>query len=241
MPTQPIRTYLLSTQIGVHPRPTQCFNIYPLPSFLSLHCPQTPDREGKKKKKEGRGEREMAISTAIVSATTSKPLHLHILQKPISFSSFKSTHCSVNPSRPSGADSKSSLEMISSIRRGFFDMGVGLLAASMLVLTPLEANATRIEYYATVGEPSCDLNFAKSGLGYCDVAVGTGVEPPYGELINVSLLAINWEFLILGFFFFLISYVGMFCLFGIDRIFLLGFCSWVLCFWLLWCLSYLVL
>ncbi|CAK9185774.1 unnamed protein product [Ilex paraguariensis] len=64
------------------------------------------------------------------------------------------------------------------------EVGVGLLAASMVGLTPLDAEATRVEYYATVAEPSCELNFARSGLGYCDVAVGSGEEAPYGELIN---------------------------------------------------------
>ncbi|KAI3700538.1 hypothetical protein L2E82_45169 [Cichorium intybus] len=46
----------------------------------------------------------------------------------------------------------------------------------------------RIEYYATVAEPSCELQFAPSGLGYCDVAPGFGVEAPYSELINVNSL-----------------------------------------------------
>ncbi|RWR78455.1 photosynthetic NDH subunit of lumenal location 4, chloroplastic-like protein [Cinnamomum micranthum f. kanehirae] len=133
----------------------------------------------------------MALSTLLVSSTTSKPLHL--LQKPISIPSFKSIQCYAKPSPSSSssanADSKASLELVSSKRWGFFDMGIGLLAASMLVLTPLEANATRIEYYATVGEPNCDLNFVRSGLGYCDVKVGTGVEPPLGELINIHYTA----------------------------------------------------
>lgn len=62
-------------------------------------------------------------------------------------------------------------------------MGIGLLAFSAPML---DANATRIEYYATVGEPLCDLNFVKSGLGFCDVVVGKGVQVPGGELINVS-------------------------------------------------------
>lgn len=66
------------------------------------------------------------------------------------------------------------------------DAGIGVLAASMVVLSPLDANATRIEYYATVAEPSCELNFARSGLGYCDVIVGSGDVAPLGELINVS-------------------------------------------------------
>lgn len=61
-------------------------------------------------------------------------------------------------------------------------MGIGLLASSMGMS---DAKAARVEYYATVGEPLCDMNFVKSGLGYCDVAAGTGVKPPRGELINV--------------------------------------------------------
>jgi peptidylprolyl isomerase len=55
-------------------------------------------------------------------------------------------------------------------------------------LTALDADATRIEYYATVAEPTCELNYAKSGLGYCDVVEGFGDEAPLGELIIVSLL-----------------------------------------------------
>ncbi|KAI3737104.1 hypothetical protein L2E82_27099 [Cichorium intybus] len=47
----------------------------------------------------------------------------------------------------------------------------------------------RIEYYATVAEPSCELQFAPSGLGYCDVAPGFGVEAPYSELINIHYTA----------------------------------------------------
>ncbi|PON72569.1 Peptidyl-prolyl cis-trans isomerase, FKBP-type [Trema orientale] len=69
------------------------------------------------------------------------------------------------------------------------DVGIGLLAASVVAISPLDAEATRIEYYATVGEPSCDLNFARSGLGFCDVQPGSGAEAPYGELINVHYTA----------------------------------------------------
>lgn len=65
-------------------------------------------------------------------------------------------------------------------------MGIGLLASTMGIS---DAMATRIEYYATVGEPLCDMNFVKSGLGYCDVAIGTGVQPPLGELINIHYTA----------------------------------------------------
>lgn len=66
------------------------------------------------------------------------------------------------------------------------NVGVGFLAASVLALCPLDADATRVEYYATVGEPTCELSFARSGLGFCDVAVGPGEEVPRGELVNVS-------------------------------------------------------
>ncbi|KAK1266006.1 hypothetical protein QJS04_geneDACA000722 [Acorus gramineus] len=65
-------------------------------------------------------------------------------------------------------------------------MGLGLLASFAV---PLDANATRVEYFATVGEPMCDMSFAKSGLGYCDVSLGTGVEPPFGQLINIHYTA----------------------------------------------------
>ncbi|TQD87591.1 hypothetical protein C1H46_026890 [Malus baccata] len=55
-----------------------------------------------------------------------------------------------------------------------------------MALSPLEVDATRIEYYATVGESLCELNFVISGLGFYDVSVGSGVDAPRGELINVS-------------------------------------------------------
>ncbi|KAK4411640.1 Photosynthetic NDH subunit of lumenal location 4, chloroplastic [Sesamum angolense] len=62
-------------------------------------------------------------------------------------------------------------------------------ASAVAAATPLAADATRIEYYATVSEPSCELNFVRSGLGYCDVVVGSGQEVPYGQLINVHYTA----------------------------------------------------
>ncbi|KAG9134433.1 hypothetical protein Leryth_024976 [Lithospermum erythrorhizon] len=68
-------------------------------------------------------------------------------------------------------------------------LGVGLLAASMVITTPLDANATRLNYYATVADPPCELNYVRSGLGYCDLNVGSGVKAPRGELINVHYTA----------------------------------------------------
>lgn len=82
--------------------------------------------------------------------------------------------------------STSSYSSVSATKKAISNMGIGLLAASVLALSPLDANATRIEYYATVGEPLCEFNYVPSGLGYCDIAVGSGEEVPYGELINVS-------------------------------------------------------
>ncbi|KAJ0097879.1 hypothetical protein Patl1_27333 [Pistacia atlantica] len=69
------------------------------------------------------------------------------------------------------------------------DVGIGLLASSFMALTPLDADATRIEYYATVADPPCEFNFVRSGLGYCDISVGSGQEAPYSELINVHYTA----------------------------------------------------
>nr|GEU55227.1 photosynthetic NDH subunit of lumenal location 4, chloroplastic [Tanacetum cinerariifolium] len=78
----------------------------------------------------------------------------------------------------------------SNIKKKLLDVGVGLLAAaSMIVASPLDANATRIEYYATVAEPPCEMQFAPSGLGYCDVAVGFGQQAPYSTLINIHYTA----------------------------------------------------
>ena len=89
-------------------------------------------------------------------------------------------------SKPINCNSKLPLTSISATKKSLIDIGIGVLAASVLALTPLDANATRIEYYATVGEPLCELAYAKSGLGYCDILEGPGDEVPYGELINVS-------------------------------------------------------
>ncbi|XP_031093775.1 photosynthetic NDH subunit of lumenal location 4, chloroplastic [Ipomoea triloba] len=74
-------------------------------------------------------------------------------------------------------------------KRQILQLGVGLFAASMVASTPLEADATRIEYYATTADPPCDFTFAPSGLGYCDITVGSGQEAPYNTLINIHYTA----------------------------------------------------
>ncbi|KAK9148476.1 hypothetical protein Scep_007233 [Stephania cephalantha] len=112
----------------------------------------------------------MAVSSLLVAA----PKLYSLLQNP------KSNHSS---------SLNFSVETISAAKKRLFDCGMGLLLASMVVGSPMEANATRIEYYATVGEPLCELNFVRSGLGYCDVAVGSGNEAPYNELINIHYTA----------------------------------------------------
>ncbi|KAE8647562.1 photosynthetic NDH subunit of lumenal location 4, chloroplastic [Cucumis sativus] len=94
----------------------------------------------------------------------------------------------VKPTSTSSSSSSSS-SSVSATKKAISNMGIGLLAASVLALSPLDANATRIEYYATVGEPLCEFNYVPSGLGYCDIAVGSGEEVPYGELINVHYTA----------------------------------------------------
>ncbi|XP_019462722.1 PREDICTED: photosynthetic NDH subunit of lumenal location 4, chloroplastic-like [Lupinus angustifolius] len=68
-------------------------------------------------------------------------------------------------------------------------ISIGVIATCVIGLTPLDADATRIEYYATVAEPPCELKYAKSGLGYCDIVEGFGDEAPLGELINVHYTA----------------------------------------------------
>ncbi|KAK7358941.1 hypothetical protein VNO77_00882 [Canavalia gladiata] len=68
-------------------------------------------------------------------------------------------------------------------------IGIGVVTAWVMGLTALDADATRIQYYATVGEPLCEFNYVKSGLGYCDIVEGVGDDAPLGELINVHYTA----------------------------------------------------
>ncbi|KAL2906004.1 Photosynthetic NDH subunit of lumenal location 4 chloroplastic [Bienertia sinuspersici] len=77
-------------------------------------------------------------------------------------------------------------------KRKILEMGViGVMAASSVALLgfPLQADATRIEYYATTAEPNCEMNVVRSGLAYCDLVVGSGVPAPYNTLINVDYTA----------------------------------------------------
>ncbi|KAL2498779.1 Photosynthetic NDH subunit of lumenal location 4 [Abeliophyllum distichum] len=90
-------------------------------------------------------------------------------------SASSSLHCATNPT--------------TNVKKQIFQVGVGLLAASVVAASPLEAEATRIEYYATFSEPSCELNFVRSGLGYCDLDVGSGEEVPFAQLINIHYTA----------------------------------------------------
>ncbi|KAB2597353.1 peptidyl-prolyl cis-trans isomerase FKBP16-2 [Pyrus ussuriensis x Pyrus communis] len=126
----------------------------------------------------------MAVSALIV--TTPMPLaQTQSLNPPptTSLSSFKPTStCSCSCS----SSSSSSFSATQQVLNG---CGMRLLASSIMALSPLEADATRIEYYATVGEPLCELNFVLSGLGFYDVSVGSGVEAPRGELINIHYTA----------------------------------------------------
>ncbi|KAK4366782.1 hypothetical protein RND71_014662 [Anisodus tanguticus] len=74
-------------------------------------------------------------------------------------------------------------------KKQIFQVGVGILAASIVASAPLNADATRIEYYATTAEPTCEFNYVRSGLGYCDIAVGSGQEAPYNQLVNIHYTA----------------------------------------------------
>ena len=139
----------------------------------------------------------MAALSAITFTTSGKTKkNLFNTNKPtFSFkhtSSFSCLSClSHDMMRTSGPhhdkETNLSLKSVSKTKKCILDVGLGLLAASVLAFSPLDAEATRIEYYATVADTPCDLNFVPSGLGYCDISVGSGVDAPYNELINVSL------------------------------------------------------
>uniref|UniRef100_A0A0F7H191 peptidylprolyl isomerase n=1 Tax=Cypripedium formosanum TaxID=53042 RepID=A0A0F7H191_9ASPA len=124
-----------------------------------------------------------ATSTLSISISSLPPLSSK-LSNPISSSSCcKPSSSSLSSTSLSNAGSFLS---VPASRRRLIELGIGLLSFSSPIL---DATATRIEYYATVGEPLCELNFVKSGLGFCDVAAGTGVPAPAGELINVHYTA----------------------------------------------------
>ncbi|CAL5055914.1 unnamed protein product [Urochloa decumbens] len=89
----------------------------------------------------------------------------------------------------SSPSTSASPQVASAGRRGVLALGAGFLASAALLYPAGDAGATRIEYYATVGDKLCDLSLVKSGLAYCDVEVGTGAQPPRGELINVHYTA----------------------------------------------------
>jgi hypothetical protein len=170
---------------------------------LKLEIAQTKSR---------RTERETKMAVSTLTVTTPK---LHSLQtfNPKSFfttkSSSSSPSCCSGSSRAcfSNADNaKLSIASASATKKRVFDMGIGILAASVLAMSPLDADATRIEYYATVGEPPCELNFVKSGLGYCDVSVGPGAQAPYAELIDVSF-NLNWVCFLFWCFYFFVNFL----------------------------------
>lgn len=108
--------------------------------------------------------------------------HLTILSpKPRTLQTIRATasSSSVNPAPP-----------LTAFKKRIMGAAAGILAASVVAAAaPLDADATRIEYFATVSEPSCELTFVRSGLGYCDVVVGSGEEVPFAKLINVHYTA----------------------------------------------------
>ncbi|XP_026395864.1 photosynthetic NDH subunit of lumenal location 4, chloroplastic-like [Papaver somniferum] len=126
----------------------------------------------------------MVIST--LTNSVSKPnfvLNQGLKPKPISSINLKPTiSCSY--------DSNGGLSqaiVVSKIE--IWSLGLEILTSVMVIGAPLEANATRIEYYATVGEPPCELRYVKSGLGYWYVSPGFSDNAPLGELINLTGLS----------------------------------------------------
>ncbi|KAH0900476.1 hypothetical protein HID58_039979 [Brassica napus] len=128
----------------------------------------------------------MAISTlTLTSSHYTRSFRPTISSSSSSSSSF-SCLCS---SSSSSTDCQQKQRSFTAAKTNVFGVGLGLLAATILSITPLDADATRIEYYATVGDPLCEYSYAKSGLGFCDIAVGFGDKAPRGVLVNVHYTA----------------------------------------------------
>ncbi|CAO2040658.1 unnamed protein product [Urochloa humidicola] len=129
----------------------------------------------------------MAPPISSLSPTASIPIPRPQLHKPSTRALSVVAPCS--SAAAAAASTSSSTSSSPQGRRGMLALGAGFLASAALLCPAEDAGATRIEYYATVGDKLCDLNLVKSGLAYCDVEVGTGVQPPRGELINVHYTA----------------------------------------------------
>ncbi|KAL0726321.1 hypothetical protein Bca4012_022414 [Brassica carinata] len=129
----------------------------------------------------------MAISTVTLTSS----LYTRGSFRPTISSSSTSSpfSCLCSSSSPIDCQQKQRRSFTAAAKKSVFGVGLGLLAATILSLTPLDADATRIEYYATVGDPLCEYSYAKSGLGFCDIAVGFGDKAPRGVLVNVHYTA----------------------------------------------------
>ncbi|CAN1224599.1 Photosynthetic NDH subunit of lumenal location 4, chloroplastic [Linum grandiflorum] len=94
----------------------------------------------------------MALSTSAI--TTPKSL---FRAPPLPFYSKPNCSCVLSSSSPQlnhkNADNNSSFNSVSKPRNRIIDVGIGILAAATIAVSPMDADATRIEYYATVGEP----------------------------------------------------------------------------------------
>lgn len=164
----------------------------------------------------------MAVSAALAVTTVKTHTHQCFLAKRSSYEPTSSSSCSL--SSKTNNDAKLSLASNFVNKKCVLDVGVGILAASIVCFSPMDANATRIEYYATVADPPCDLSFVSSGLGFCDVSSGSGQEAPYGELINVS----SYYFRI----FFILFFKWHILIFVQFSLLVLKYCSLVLLNWL---------
>ncbi|KAG5029715.1 hypothetical protein JHK87_013229 [Glycine soja] len=67
-------------------------------------------------------------------------------------------------------------------------IGIGVVTACVMGLTALDADATRIEYYATVGEPFCEYNYVHYTARFAD---GIVFDSSYKRL-DLSPCALVW-------------------------------------------------
>ncbi|XP_066380613.1 photosynthetic NDH subunit of lumenal location 4, chloroplastic-like [Miscanthus floridulus] len=130
-----------------------------------------------------------SLSSLVASSQIPTPLLPKPSSRALAVAPCSSASSSASPSTSSTPSRHAAAPAASAGRRGLLALGAGFLASAALLIPAGDAGATRVEYYATVGDKLCDLSLVKSGLAYCDVEVGTGVQPPRGELINVHYTA----------------------------------------------------
>ncbi|CAD6242347.1 unnamed protein product [Miscanthus lutarioriparius] len=127
-----------------------------------------------------------SLSSLVASSQIPTPLLPKPSSRALAVAPCSSASSSASPSTSSTPSRHAAAPAASAGRRGLLALGAGFLSSAALLIPAGDAGATRVEYYATVGDQLCDLSLVKSGLAYCDVEVHYTARFPDGTLFDSS-------------------------------------------------------